>query len=479
MTTTALAAPRRTVTPAPSPLAIAMVVVLGSFMTVLDTTILGVALGGLSRHFASPLATVQWTATAYTLALATVIPLTAWAAARFGTKRLYVTSIALFTAGSALAGLAWNIETLIAFRVLQGLGGGMVMPLGMAIVLNAASPERKGRMMGLLGLPVLVGPLVGPVLGGWLVDEASWRWIFFVNVPVGFLAVALAARILPRDTSRTSRPLDVVGLLTLSPGLAALIYGLATGGEHGDFASPVALAPTVVGAVLVAAFVVRALKARTPLLDLRLLRVRAFSAGVGTMALFAGAYFGALMLVPMYYQLVRGESATVSGLLGIPQVLATGIALQIASRLTDRVPAGRIVPVGVSLAVLGYAAFTAQIGDAEVPYWRLMAALTVAGAGVGMTMMPTITGATRGFGPDRVPAASTLLNINSQISGSIGMALFSVLLTTAAAGSGGLAVARGASAPALAGAFQDTYLWVVVALAAALVPALLQPRTSE
>ncbi|MEV6570354.1 DHA2 family efflux MFS transporter permease subunit [Streptomyces sp. NPDC051577] len=476
MTTTEPAALRRTVTPVPSPLAIAMVVVLGSFMTVLDTTILGVALGGLSRHFASPLATVQWTATAYTLALAAVIPLTAWAAGRFGTKRLYVLSIALFTAGSALAGLAWNIETLIAFRVLQGLGGGMVMPLGMAIVLNAASAERKGRMMGLLGLPVLVGPLVGPVLGGWLVDEASWRWIFFVNVPVGVLAVALASRILPRDTTRASRPLDVVGLLTLSPGLAALIYGLATGGERGDFAAPSALVPTVVGAVLVVAFVVRALKARSPLLDLRLLRVRAFAAGVGTMALFAGAYFGALMLVPMYYQLVRGESATVSGLLGIPQVLATGIALQIASRLTDRVPAGRIVPFGVSLAVLGYAAFTAQIADAEVPYWRLMAALTVAGAGVGMTMMPTITGATRGFGPDRVPAASTLLNINSQISGSIGMALFSVLLTTAAAGSGGLAVARGASAPALAGAFQHTYLWVVVALAAALVPALLQPR---
>lgn len=472
MTATLAPAPLRA---GPSPTAIAMVVIVGSFMTVLDTTILAVALGGLSRHFQAPLATIQWTATGYTLALATAIPLTAWAAGRFGTHRLYMLSIGLFTAGSALAGLAWSTDTLIAFRVLQGLGGGMVVPLGMAIVLNAASPERKGRMMGLLGIPVLVGPLVGPVLGGWLVDEASWRWIFFINVPIGLLTVALAARIFPRDTERKSVPLDVPGLLMLSPGLAALIYGVATGGEHRDFGTAGALVPILLGAALVLAFLLRALTARAPLLDLRLLKVRAFAAGMGTVALFAGAYFGGMMLVPMYYQFVRGESATVSGLLGVPQVLATGITLQIASRLIDRMPAGRIVPFGVSLAVLGYGAFAAQLG-AETPYWRLVASLTVAGAGVGMTMMPTITGAARGFGPAQVPAATTLLNINTQIAGSVGTALLSVLLTTAAADRGGLAAAQAKPVPALAGAFQHTYLWVVAVMAAALLPALLQPR---
>ncbi|MCX4692329.1 DHA2 family efflux MFS transporter permease subunit [Streptomyces sp. NBC_01408] len=468
--------------PGSSAVAITMVVIAGSFMTVLDTTILGVALDGLSQHFHSPLATIQWTATGYMLALAAVIPLTAWAAGRFGSKHLYIVSVSLFTAGSALAGAAWSTESLIFFRVLQGLGGGMVVPLGMAIVINAAAPEHKGRMMGLLGIPVLVGPLVGPVLGGWLVDAASWRWIFLINVPIGVLTVVLAVLILPRDTVRASHRLDVTGLLTLSPGLAALIYGLATGGESGDFASAKVLVPTLGGAALVVAFVVRALTASAPLLDLRLLRVRAFAAGIGTMALFAGAYFGALMLVPMYYQLVRGESATMSGLLGVPQVLATGITLQIASRLTDRVPAGRIVPIGVTLAVIGYGTFTAQLGP-DAPYWRLIVSLTVAGAGVGMTMMPTVTGATRGFAPPQVPAASTLININSQVAGSIGTALLSVLLTTAAAEHGGLAAAQGLDAaaraelaPSLADAFQHTYVWVVVLMAASMIPALCQPR---
>ncbi|MET9605133.1 DHA2 family efflux MFS transporter permease subunit [Streptomyces sp. NPDC006512] len=461
--------------PNPSPTAIAVVVILGSFMIVLDTTVLGVALGGLSRHFQAPLATLQWTATGYTLALSAVIPVTAWASGRFGTKRLYMLSMAVFGVGSALAGLAWSIETLIAFRVLQGLGGGMLVPLGMAMVLTASAPEHKGRMMGLLGIPVLVGPLVGPVLGGWLVDAASWRWIFFINVPVGILALVLAARTLPREAVGAAGRLDVLGLVLLSPGLAALIYGLATGGEHGDFSSAGALVPALVGAALVLGFVLRALTTRAPLLDLRLLKVRAFASGIGTLALFAGAYFGAMMLVPMYYQLVRGESATASGLLGVPQVIATGIALQVTSRLTDRIPAGRVVPAGIVLAVLGYGLFTLRLG-AGTPYWQLVGALTVAGAGAGMTMMPTVTGATRGFAAAQVPAASTLININSQIAGSAGTALLSVLLTTSAAGAGGLVEAGAASAPALAAAFRETYVWVVALMAASLVPALFQPR---
>src|SRR5215203_3287323 len=179
---------------------IASVVVLGAIMSILDVTVVNVAINTLARELDAPLSTIQWVATGYTLALATVIPLTGWAADRFGTKRLYLISITLFVAGSMLAGLAWSAESLIGFRVLQGLGGGMIMPLGMTILTRAAGPGRVGRVMSIIGVPMLLGPILGPILGGWLVDDVSWRWIFFINLPIGIGALALAARVLPRDT---------------------------------------------------------------------------------------------------------------------------------------------------------------------------------------------------------------------------------------------------------------------------------------
>ena len=186
-------------------LAVASVVVLGTIMSILDTTVVNVAINTLSLDFHTSLTTIQWVATGYTLALATVIPLSGWIADRFGTKRLYMISIALFLAGSALSGLAWSAGSLIFFRVLQGLGGGMIMPAGMTILTRAAGPARIGRVMSIIGVPMLLGPIIGPILGGWLVADVSWRWIFFINVPIGIVALFLAARILPRDVpQRTS-----------------------------------------------------------------------------------------------------------------------------------------------------------------------------------------------------------------------------------------------------------------------------------
>ncbi len=186
-------------------------------MSILDVTVVSVAIPTLQRDFNVELTTIQWIATGYTLALATVIPLTAWAGDRFGTKRLYMVSIALFVAGSVLAGLAWDITSLLVFRVLQGLGGGMLMPVGMTILTRAAGPHRVGRVMSIIGVPMLLGPICGPILGGWLVDSFSWRWIFFINLPIGILGLILAARILPRDGKAVASKLDVLGLALLSP----------------------------------------------------------------------------------------------------------------------------------------------------------------------------------------------------------------------------------------------------------------------
>src|SRR3954462_9801904 len=216
-------------------LSVAIVVVLGAIMSILDTTVVNVAISHLSTTFDTSLTTIQWIVTGYTLALATVIPITGWAADRFGTKRLYMLSLALFLCGSILSGRAWSAGSLIGFRVLQGLGGGMLMPAGMTILTRAAGPQRVGRVMAIIGVPMLLGPILGPILGGWLVDNASWRWIFFINLPIGIVAFVAALRILERDEPQPGERFDTLGLALLSPGLALLIYGLAKSVSAGGF----------------------------------------------------------------------------------------------------------------------------------------------------------------------------------------------------------------------------------------------------
>jgi EmrB/QacA subfamily drug resistance transporter len=203
------------------------VVVLAAIMSILDITVVSVALRTFQAVFDKSAAQVAWTMTGYTLALASVIPMTGWAADRFGTKRLFLMAVVLFAAGSALCSTASSLDLLVTYRVLQGLGGGMLMPLGMTILTRAAGPERIGRVMAVLGIPMLLGPIFGPILGGWLIDTASWHWIFLINVPIAVVAVVYAAIVLPRDDVSPSERFDFVGMLLLSPGLALLLYGVS------------------------------------------------------------------------------------------------------------------------------------------------------------------------------------------------------------------------------------------------------------
>jgi EmrB/QacA subfamily drug resistance transporter len=439
------------------------VVVIGSVMSVLDMTIVNVALRSLSEAFRAPLETIQWTATAYTLALAAVIPTSAWAMGRIGARRTYLTALTLFTLGSLLAACAWDAGSLIAFRAVQGLGGGLLMPVGMAMVMRIADRERLGRAMALLGLPILVGPVAGPVLGGWLIDSASWHWIFLVNLPVGAAALALAAKLLRPDAPRGASPaprLDVPGLLMLSPGLALLLFGLARGGERGDFAAPGAYVPAIAGAGLVAAFGRRALTAREPLLDLRLLRDRTFAAGMGTLALFTCGYFGSMLLAPVYWQQERGMSAAAAGLLGAPLGLAVGTTMQIAARRIDTVSPRRLIPAGIAVGAVGMALTALQVGTDDVAAWRVVGASVVMGIGSGMVLMPTMTTASRDLPTDRMAAASTALSINSQVGASVGARLLSVVLGSAGADPTG---------------FRIAYAVAAALLALAVLPALLLP----
>ncbi|MBD0322426.1 MAG: DHA2 family efflux MFS transporter permease subunit [Aldersonia sp.] len=408
-------------------LKIAGVVVIGAIMSILDMTVVSVAIPTFQVEFDVTYAIAAWSMTGYTLALATVIPLTGWAADRFGTKRLYLLALTLFVLGSVLCSFAWDAPSLIAFRVVQGLGGGMLMPLGMTIMTHAAGPQRVGRVMAVLGVPMLLGPIGGPILGGWLIEAASWHWIFLINVPIGIVALALAYLVLPKDDPTPSERFDFVGMLLLSPGLATFLFGVSSIPEMGTVWSARVLVPMVIGIVLIAIFVPRALRTRHPLIDLHLLRNRNLTIAVLTLTLFAVAFFGAGLLFPSYFLQVRGESTLNAGLLLAPQGFGAMLTMPIAGRLVDKIGPGKIVVVGISVIALAMAAFT-QVG-ADTSYVFLCGALFVMGLGMGCTMMPTMTAALQTLTHAEVARGTTLMNIVNQTAGSIGTATMSVVLT--------------------------------------------------
>lgn len=406
---------------------IAGVVVLASIMAILDVTVVSVALPTFQSTFEASYATVAWTMTGYTLALATVIPVTGWAADRFGTKRLFILALTLFVAGSALCSAAWDINSLIAFRVLQGLGGGMLMPLGMTIMTKAAGPARVGRLMAVLGVPMLLGPISGPILGGWLIEDFSWVWIFLINVPIGALAIVAAAVILPKDSPSPTESFDLVGMLLMSPGLALFLYGVSTISEEGTVAAKKVLIPATIGALLIVLFVLHAFRPAHPLIDLRLFRDKRLTIAVVTMFLYAVAFFGALLLVPTYFLQVRGEGTLKAGVLLAPQGIGAMVTMPIAGRLADRMPPGRIVLMGLTGVTLGMAGLT-QVG-ATTGYPYVLGTLFVMGLGMGATMMPMMTAALQTLSTHQVARGSTLMNIIQQVASSAGTAIMSVVLT--------------------------------------------------
>jgi EmrB/QacA subfamily drug resistance transporter len=471
---------------------VASVVILGAVMAILDTTVVNVALQALALEFRTSFDTIQWVATGYMLALATVIPVTGWASDRFGTKRLYMLAILLFLAGSVLAGMAWDIESLIVFRVLQGLGGGMLMPAGMTILTKAAGPARVGRVMSVLGVPMLLGPIGGPILGGWLVDEVSWRWIFYINVPIGLIALVLAWRLLPADEPQPGDKFDFAGMLMLSPGLAALIYGVSNIPSAGGVGEVQVWLPTIAGIAGIAGFVVRARRVANPLIDLKLFANRNFSISVLTTAFFAVSFFGAMLLFPTYFLLVRGETALSAGLLMAPQGLGAMLAMPIAGSLADKIGVRKIVLPGLVLIVAGLAMFT-QVG-ATTPYWQLLVALFVTGLGMGSTMMPIMSAALQTLTHEKVARASTAVTIVQNASGAIGSAVMSIILAALLAGKFNVPTEQGQVAATLAIAnpathdtaatlaadsFASTFVWALILIAVCLIPALLLPNRPQ
>jgi EmrB/QacA subfamily drug resistance transporter len=474
-------------------LKIAGVVVLGAIMSILDITVVSIALPTFQVQFDATYAQVAWTMTGYTLALATVIPLTGWAADRFGTKRLYMLALLLFVLGSVLCSMAWGITSLVFFRVLQGLGGGMLMPLGMTIMTRAAGPDRIGRVMAVLGVPMLLGPIAGPILGGWLIDAASWHWVFLINLPIGIVALIYAAMVLPKDSPTPSETFDFVGMLLLSPGLALFLYGVSSTPSTGTLLAAKVLVPAIIGLALILVFVLRSLSGRVehPLIDLALFKNRQLSVAVITMSLFAIAFFGAGLLFPAYFLQVRGETTLDAGLLLAPQGIGAMLTMPLAGVLADKTGAGKIVLAGITVIAVGMAVFT-QV-SADTSYVLLLGALFVMGLGMGATMMPIMTAALQTLTDHNLARGSTLMNIVQQVAGSIGTATMSVLLTNAyLSHDASAALVKAAQVPGglqaltpdriaaglsqLADSYGSTFIVATALILCCLVPALMLPR---
>src|SRR5512133_2676204 len=408
-------------------LVVGAVVVLGAIMAILDATIVNVAIPTLAVDLHASISTIQGVATGYLLAFASAIPVTGWASERFGAKRVWIVALLAFMTGSVLTGLSWSVGSLIAFRVLQGFGGGAIMPVGQAILAQAAGPQRMGRVMSVVGVPMLLAPVFGPVLGGAIVDQASWRWIFFINLPVGVLALLLAQRLLPEAKPQLGLRLDGLGLLLLSPGIAIFVYGMASAGNAGGFAGGRALVGIVGGLVLVALFALHARRrGAQSLIDLSLFVQRGFATAAATTLLLGIALFGALILLPLYFQLVRGTTPFETGLLLVPQGLGAAVAMPFAGRLTDTIGARVVIPVGIVLALLGTAVYT-QVG-ADTSYAVLAVALFVIGLGLGATIMPAMAVAYQSVSREAVARATGALNMIQRIAASVGTALLAVVL---------------------------------------------------
>jgi EmrB/QacA subfamily drug resistance transporter len=462
---------------------VAAVVVLGVVMSLLDTTIVSVALDTLSRDLHSPLSTIQWVTTGYLLSLAMVIPLAGWLSERFGSKRVWMVSVAVFAIGSALCGIAWSAGSLIFFRVLQGFGGGLIMPIGMSVLAQTAGPRHMGRVMSVIGMPMLLGPVLGPVLGGLIVTNASWEWIFYVNVPIAAVSLILAARLLNPDQGRADAgKLDWIGVALLSPGLAGVVFGLAETETSGGLSSTIAWGPIAAGLVLIALFVLHALRARRPLIDMHLFRSAGFSAAAASVFLLGAALFGAMLLLPLYYQVDRGESALSAGLLMAPQGIGAALVMPISGRLTDRIGGGRVALFGI--AVMTLATFPLVGVGATSSYGWLALVLLIRGIGLGCSMMPTMASAYAVVRSDQVPEATSVLNTLQRVGGSMGTALLAVVLSdqaratlgSGAASSGGLIqtvspTVRAHVAGPLASAFGNAFWWALAATLIAMIPA--------
>ena len=412
----------------------AATLMVGIFAVALDSTITNVALNTLAHDFDADLATIQWVTTAYMLAMAVSIPITGWAEHRLGGKTLWLASLITFAIGSIGSALSWNVGSLIVFRVVQGAAAGVAMALMMTIITRAAGGKNLGRIMALLGLPMLIIPLIGPVVGGAIITGVNWRWMFWINVPLCLAGIWLAGRFLDATPGRRGEPLDVVGLVTLACGSALVLYGFASAASKGTFTSTIVIVCLAAGIVLLAVSVVWALRASHPIVDLRLLRIPTFAAATVTVVLSGFMTNAGTLVLPLFFQQVLGSTALIAGVAVIPQALGSLATRTLAGKLTDRFGARWIVVIGTAIAALS--TIPLAVADADTSWWVIGAALFLRGAGLSGVYLPAMSVAYLDVPKAQIPSSSIITRMLNNVGGTFGAALVAVTIQWVASAMG-------------------------------------------
>ena len=418
----------------PAVLKSALILIVGALAVVFDTTIVSVALHTLAARLHTSLSVIQWVTTGYLLALGIAVPLSIWGLQRFGGKRLWMFALTVFLAGSVGASLAWDAGSLIGWRVVQGAGGGLMLPVLTTLIMQAAGGKALGRTVTVVALPALLGPILGPLIGGAILTHLSWRFMFWVNVPFCVVGLVLAARFMTADTpsfvQNEGKPrLDVPGLILITPAVAALILGLSNAGRAAGFAHADVIIPLAVGVTLLAAFTRYALRRPHPLVNVRLLARRPVASASAVLFFSGFALYGAMLLLPLYYQEVRGVSALTAGLMLVPQGIGTLLSRGVAGRLTDRIGARPVAACGFAIVALSTIPFA--FAGAHASAWLLALWLVIRGFGLGAVTIPVMAVAYLGLDRQQIAHSSVLTRTTQQLGGSFGTAVLAVILEDA------------------------------------------------
>ncbi|KRE58233.1 MDR family MFS transporter [Paenibacillus sp. Soil750] len=409
-------------------------IVVGIFMVILDGTAVNVALPKLQEEFnLLNLSLVQWTVIGYALAQAAVIPLAGWLSDRFGAKKIFLISVGLFTIGSGLCALANSVEMLITYRIIQGLGGGVVVPIAMAFIYRLSPPGKVGAVMGMMGIPILLGPALGPVVAGWLVEYHSWQWIFLINLPIGVIGIILGIRTLPNMQRQSVASLDLLGMLLGPLAFAALVYGVSNGGidpitGKSTWTDADTLIGSGVGVIALILFIIVELKQKNPLLELRVFRSGNFTKGIIVQWISQIAMFGTMFLVPLFLQQAHGYSPLKTGLIMLPQALASGLFMPIGGKLSDRFGARPLVIAGMVLTTISALLLSNISGDSGVG--TVMLPLTLLGAGMGLFMMPLNNHLIQSAPQNLVGRVTSLTNAAQQVMMSFAIAILMTIFST-------------------------------------------------
>jgi EmrB/QacA subfamily drug resistance transporter len=399
--------------------------ILGCFMVLLDGSAVNVALPRLSGAFNTSLSTLQWVVTGYVLATAAVIPLAGWLSDKYGAKRIFLFSIAFFTLGSILCAIATDAAQLIIFRIIQGVGGGMVMPIAFAFVYKLSPSDKVGAIMGVLGIPVLLAPALGPIIAGWLVDYAVWQWIFIINIPIGLLAIGIGLRYLPDIPRERATSLDLWGILLAPVAFAGLSYGVSEGSNGWTSANTVA--SLSIGIIALVLFVIAQLRHKQPILELRVFKSMDFTKGIVIQWIFQIALFGSMFLVPVFLQQAQNYSAFDTGLIMLPQAIAAALVISISGTLFDKVGARPLVIAGMAFVAVAAFIFTRVAATDGVSV--LILPLALLGAGMGLSLMPLNTHLIQSSPPQLVGRVTSLTNAAQQVMSSFAIAGLMTILT--------------------------------------------------